>query len=295
MKRPLLGLLMLTLVTGCVDTHFCSVGQAVRPCPPTIAEPIARKHVYLFMMNGGDVLELGGMQNLRDQICCAGFSKIYYAQLPDTDWFYEEMVRLRFADPSARFVLMGYGLAARQITKAAQLCAAWNVPIDSVIYLDPVGLNCDLAGTLPYATLAIRSSDWRGSPYLLTRETIVAEGVSHYGLPRSSITLETVLQQLVLSSQQVVVPTLDLPYQRLYKEPPPTPRPIDPATFTGALDEWDFLKPLGPFPTLPNVSFHPWDCCPKPFLPLADIGHNTINYDGLEPLPVIDCVEGSMP
>ena len=286
MKRTLLGILTLTLITisaGCVDTRFCAVHESLKPCPQTDVPPPIRKHVYLFMMNGGDVLELGGMQSLRDQLCHAGYSKIYYAQLPDEDWFYEEMVRLRFADPSARFVLMGYGLAASKITRVVQMCAAWDVPIDSVVYLDPVGLNCDLASTLPYSTVAIRSEKWKGSQYLLTSETFVATDVSHYGLPRSKITSETVLQLLKLSSQRVVEPDLNLPRLTLFKEPPPTPRPIDPATFAGPLNEWDFLKPIGPFPNLLPISYHPWDNCPKPFLPLADIGHNTVYYDGLEP------------
>ena len=284
--RTLLGLLTLTLLTmttGCVDTQFCAVHESLKPCPATDVPPTIRKHVYLFMMNGGDALELGGMQNLRDQLCHAGYAKIYYAQLPDTDWFYEEMVRVRFTDPSARFVLMGYGLAVNKITRVAQLCVPWGVPIDSIIYLDPVGLNCDLAETLPYTTLSIRSENWKGSQYLLTNETFVAAGVSHYGLPRSKITFQTLLERMNYSSQQVVEPQLNLPRLTLRDEPSPTPRPIDPATFAGPLDEWDFLKPIGPYPNLLPISFHPWDFCPKPFLPLADIGHNTIYYDGLEP------------
>ena len=266
MKLPLLGLILLTIATGCVETRYCAINQVLKPNPQCEAPPTIRKHVYLFMMNGGDVLELGGMQTLRDKLCCAGYSKIYYAQLPDSDWFYEEMVRLRHIDPSARFVLMGYGVAAKNITKVAQLCAPWGVPIDSVVYLDPIGLNCDLAGTLPYPTLAIRSEKWKGSQHLVTQETVVAQGVSHFALPRSPITFERMLQQLALTSSQVVVPVLKLPRLPLRDEPAPTPRGIDPTTLAGPNDEWDFLKPIGSFPTLPAQAFHPWDNCPKSFL-----------------------------
>jgi hypothetical protein len=252
-KRWVLAATAAALVAGvgCVNCRHKGYQEAL--CPPDACElpPPVRNQVFLFMMNGNDPLQCADLMMLRDRLCQAGYPMVYYAQRADKDWYYREMRRVAREHPDARLLLLGYGGAARQVVALAYDAARDELPIDSVIFLDPVGVNGDLAATLPYHTVAVRSHNWHGSRGLETSEVVVFDRRGHFSLPNNPETEEVLMRLLSEAAGRVSLPPADVPMLPLRDRPDPTPRGIDPATLAYTLDAWDFLKPGPPFPTLP--------------------------------------------
>ena len=263
-----LGLLATTAAVlaagvGCLNCRHTGYHEALYPPTELPYPPPARSQVFLFMMNGHDVLECGGMLGLRDQLCHAGYPMVYYTQRMDREWYHREMWRVARDHPDARLLLLGYGSAASTVTGLAYDAARDGLPIDAVIYLDPVGVSGDQAATLPYHSVAVRSHNWRGGRGLNTTEAIEVANVGHYALPNHPATVDVLVQLLTTSAGQVALyPAVGLPRLPLRDKPDPTPRGIDPATIAQPLDAWDFLKPGPLFPTLPGG---------PPVLPSSDL------------------------
>ena len=248
-------LALLSLTIGCVSQRYevCPEARCSEPCNSPYPAPI-RQHVYLFMMNGHDIFEIGAMMDLRERLCQAGYAKVYYAQRLDADWYDYEIRRICRADPDARFVLLSYGTAANKMTCLARAALRDQIPIDSVVYLDPVQVNENLAETLETHTITIRSHHWQGSPDLVTKESVDFSPVGHQSLPTHPATIEVVIRELHRASSMVHPPNVEeLPHLPLRDKPAPTPRGVDPATLTGAGPDWDFLKLKPGFPSFPPL------------------------------------------
>jgi hypothetical protein len=237
---------------GCINCRHTGYQEALYPPTELPYPPPVRNQVFLFMMNGRDRLELANMLELRDQLCLAGYPMVYYAQRADREWYRREMWRVARDNPGARILLLGYSAAARSVTGLAYEAARDELPIDAVIYLDPVGASGDLAATLPFRSVAVRSHNWRGGRGLGTTDTVLVPNVGHYGLPTHTVTVDTLVQLLTDSAGRVVLYPTAGPSLPLRDKPDPTPRGIDPATISQPLDDWDLLKPGPPFPTLPG-------------------------------------------
>lgn len=256
---------VLSIGTGCVSCRHTGYAESLCPATPTPYPPPVRQQVFLFMMNGSDLFELSGMLCLRDKLCHAGYPQVYYAQRQDVAWYNRELRRVARDEPGGRILLLGYGTAAERVLNLAHDAVRDGLPIDSVILLDPIGVSGDLALTLPVHSVVIRSHHWRGGRSLEPTETITAAGVGHYSLPNSLPTVEAVVRLMTESAGRVrLASPFDLPHLPLTDKPAPTPRPIDPATLAHPVDEWDFLKPLGPFPTLPGAPPASVMTCPPP-------------------------------
>jgi hypothetical protein len=190
------------------------------------------------------------MLTLRDKLCQAGYPKVYYAQRMDATWYTRELRRVHRDEPAARLLLLGYGSAAPKVLRLATEAVRDQLPIDTVIFLDPVGLNGDLAATMPFHTVVIRSHNWRGGRNLVARETVTLSQIGHFSAPSHPATVETVVRLMTASA--MLVPIDDsaerLPHLPLREHPAPTPRPEPPPIYLGPPDEWDFLKPFHPFP-----------------------------------------------
>jgi len=236
--------------SGCLSVRDSGYEEAMRPCPPHEAPTPIRQQAYLFMVNGADVLELAGMLELRDRLSVAGFSKVYYIQQIDVKWYQYEMRRVHRDEPGARILLLGYGTGAAKVHQLAAEAARDRLPLDSVIFLDPVGLSGNLAETLPTNTVVVRSHNWRGGSGLVGTENWTATGVGHVALPTHDSTVQNLLRLMTNSARSVVLDDHDrLPHLSLRDDKMPTPRPIDPATLKATGDEWDFLK---------SIPSHPW-------------------------------------
>ncbi len=252
-KCWLLIIVLVTLVgNGCI--HHRPVGFQDALCtdlPSTVPPPI-RNQVYLFMMNGTDVLDTAGMLDLRDQLCLLGYPKVYFAQRPDTEWYRRELRRLAREEPGARMLLLSFGSSATKVHALAAEAARDGVPVDAVIFLDPLALNGQLVDTLPVPSVVLRSHNWPGSRRLVATENLILPGVGHFSLPGHAGCVQLVQSLMTDAASGVHLGSkLALPRLPLSDSPSPTPRPVGPVPYTP--DEWDFLKPAAAFPVLcPN-------------------------------------------
>jgi hypothetical protein len=248
------GLMLVASLAGGGCMQYRSVGFQDALCSPleSPAPPPIRNQVYLFMMNGSDVLDSAGMLDLRDQLSHLGYPKVYLAQRPDSAWYTRELRRIPREEPGARMILLAYGSSATKVHALAAEAARDGLPVDAVIFLDPVGLNGRLAETLPFPSVVLRSHNWLGSRQLVATENLILPGVGHFSLPAHPGCVQLVHSLMTGAAGNVHLESkLSLPRLPLADVPNPTPRPVAPVPYTP--DGWDFLKPNAGFPSLcPN-------------------------------------------
>lgn len=214
---------------GCVNFNHTAYHSALRTPNAAPVAPPARSQVHVFLMNGLDVVETGRIHQLRDQLVCAGFAKVYITQRADQEWYAREMRRLAVDEPDARLVLVGYGAAAAPVYNLAYAASRDGLPVDGIVLLDPVGLNGDLTTGLKTHSVMIRSHHWRGSIGLTAREEIEVRGVGHNSLPTSAVAVDAIIRVLTASAANVHVEPPDaLPFLALTDHPDPSPRPFAP-------------------------------------------------------------------
>jgi len=256
---PLLLLVLSGAGFGCVGTNHLGHRDSLR-CVGTspFSAPI-RQQVYLFIMNGDDVLELSGLMKLRDDLTDAGFPKAYYAQKEDRNWYRREMARLHRDEPDARFVMLAYGTAAERTLALATVALQERQPLDAVIFLEPSGIEGNLRDGLPTTTVTVRSHRRRATLGLVTTEEHEIAGTGWNSLARHPQLLPIVLDQLLRSAAKVRLEDtrLTLPALPLHEASEPTPRPVEAKT-TAAEPGYEFL------PAMPR-SISP----PKPKKPAA--------------------------
>lgn len=249
--KNILGLAALVAVasSGCVTCHYEAQPQSLRACHSSPIPVPLRQHVYLFIMNGYDVLDCAGLTKLRDTICEAGFPNVYYAQRADRDWYETEVRRICRDDPDARVVVLGLGGAAEHVVPLATGAVEDGVCVDALVLLDPVGLDELPPACVP--TLVLASKKWAGS--LAGVETHQLPGISHLDLPTAVPTVDAVLDRMTASAW--MVGPLDgprVPVLPLTDKPAPLPRPRELLPEDPTVpDEWDFLKNTGPAPSEP--------------------------------------------
>lgn len=234
------------LAGGCVSNNHRAYHEAMHCTDLNPFPNPVRSQVYLFMLNGADVLELGGMLTLRDKLAEAGFSKVYYTQSEDRDYYRREMARLHRDEPGARMILLGYGTAAERTLGLAGEAVRTGLPLDAVVFLDPLGLTGDVARTLPLPSVALRSHNWLGGSDLVTSEVVVLDGVGHFAAPTSPVTVNALVELMSASASRVVVEDirLTLPFLPLREKPDVTPRGIDPATLVPPTGIWEGLPAM---------------------------------------------------
>jgi len=222
----------LAATLGCVGTNHMGHRESLRcvgvsPFPAPI-----RQQVYLFIMNGDDLLELSGLMKLRDDLTEAGFPKIYYAQKEDRNWYRREMARLHRDEPDARFVMLSYGSAAERTLALATVALQEQQPLDGVVFLEPYGIEGNLRDSLPTTTVTVRSHRRRSTLGLVTTEEHELQGSGLNRLARHPQVLPIVLEQLSRSASRVRLEDirLTLPALPLHESSEQPPRPVDPKT-----------------------------------------------------------------
>lgn len=251
---------------GCVNVRNQASQESVLPCPPNEVPPLQRQRTYLFMMNGPGWYETIALHEFRNKLAAVGYPKVYIAKRSDRAWYYREMHRLRRDEPESRVVLLAYGLGAEPITALAFDAARDGLPVEMVMFVNPIGVSGNLADTLPFHTVLVRSAGWPGGRNLTTRDSVDLPYHGHLSLTQRAVALEAIVTRLAAVASQVQLPGLDsLPRLELRDKPAPTPQPVDPTTLANWPAGADFLSAPQPFPTLP------WDgTCPRLDEPLYD-------------------------
>jgi hypothetical protein len=194
-------------------------------------------------MNGADGIDLAGMRELECEIVRSGFPKVYYAQRFDIEWYYKELHRLHRTDSENRFVLVGFGAATKQLDQLACRVTADGIPLDAVVFVDPIGWNGDPAEPPPYRTLVIRSHNWRGSPRILSSELLKVTQVGHFHLPPHPSVVAAIHELLVESAMRVPISRPPVDCLPMIDETRPIPRPYDEKRVPPAPPGWRVLCP----------------------------------------------------
>jgi hypothetical protein len=250
MRPPLalsLGLLLcgIALSGGCATCNHTAFAESMQPIERVTVTAPARDKVYAFFMNGADLLELNGFTELRDGLVCAGFPKIYYAQRADREWYRKELHRLHRDDPDARFILVGYGSAAEPMQELACQVSREEIPLDAVVYIDPICAKGDLTQNVPYRAVILKSHHWLGAPRLKAPETVTIDRVGHIGVPRHPATLQYFVDLMTESAMKVPLPDPTIVCRPVLNEKRAIPRPAEPQEIKPPPPGWDFLCPNG--------------------------------------------------
>ncbi len=227
---------------GCTTCNQTAGYDCLKSIESVSALAPQRAKVYVFLMNGADLFDLGGLKELEGKLNAAGFPKIYYAQRFDRDWYYREIHRLRRDDPENRFVLIGQGTAADQLQKLARCLSHDEIPLDAVVFLDPVGAKFD--AETPYPAKVIRSHQVIGAPLASGQhETMILQNVGHLHLSDHPATVSALVELLFASAQRVNIPRPRVECVPLTEEPKPIPRPSEPKVVPAVPPGWTVLCP----------------------------------------------------
>ncbi|MDW8223972.1 MAG: hypothetical protein RMJ82_13595, partial [Gemmatales bacterium] len=71
-----------------------------------------KEHVYIFLINGLDLLHYADMPGLAQHLRSLGYCRVYYSELLTANSLVEEIQQVARQDSQARFVLIGYSFGA---------------------------------------------------------------------------------------------------------------------------------------------------------------------------------------
>lgn len=255
------------IASGLLSASLCGSGclrylNPVIPLPLELVEPCkslpkpCKSHVHIFLMSGMDVLNCGNLTGVRDYLLALGFNQTYHGYLHHAPWFDSELRRLHKEDADARFALIGYGLGGPMLQAVAKAVESDGIAIDLLVLLDGEAKVLPGGATPGNVQRAIHlQSCWLGElgepsavPEGIDRSTL--HGVSHFGLPSHSHTLQLLTLELgaVAAGVPFVVPS---PAVIPGAEDAPTPRPVSKQPVQ-VPEAWDFLKPVSRLRELPG-------------------------------------------
>ncbi len=211
--------------------------------PPTLNIPCCcRNRVYVFLMEDLHPCH-HSLEPLREKLIAAGFIKVYCGKRGHLGYFTKELKKICHADPEARFVIVGQGLAeaaACTLAGAARECGAG---VDAFVFLDHPG-----SGTAVPAqqVIAIHDDARAGKPSFVQQSYCLTDtGCKGTASHPQTLTLlldllggiawQVPIIEYAPGSEPATLPA-PTPTNRL-----PAPRPLD----SRPRDEWDFLKPDG--------------------------------------------------
>lgn len=229
--------------TGCVRCRYTALAESQLPVEHSKVIAPSRSKVYLFLVNGADLAEYSGIQNLQQQIICGGYAKVYHAQRFDRAYFRKELHRLHREDPDNRFILLGYGAAADQLLELACCVSTEQIPLDCVGFIDPAGLNAELIHRAPFRTIIFRSHHWVLSPRLIGNETLTLNNVGHYRVMPHPLTVNAILDLMTESALRVPVFNKPVECIPMRDEVRAIPRPDEPKQLAVPLEGYEFLCP----------------------------------------------------
>jgi hypothetical protein len=257
-RRPYALLLaVLPVLAGCGHIYHrpCDDGPPWRPAE-TVPDEM-KVCVYVFMIDSFDPFAVGQLAGLRDQINHLGFGKTYYGWPHHLGDFEVELGTVAADRPNARFVVIGYGTGARAARDLVVFADTIGVPIDTVIYLEPIGLDVVAAPNAAMSTFTVRAADLEP-----TDATFVGQVLHKSQVATHPETIKLVERELTLIGLSVPPPPR-LPFKPVFLvEPMPPPRNVIPIPKELPI-EWQFLRPRHPW--LPPPPPSPWGDATLPF------------------------------
>jgi hypothetical protein len=122
------------------------IGTFLHPIeqPQTISYPrwcqdrpfVCRKdHVYIFGVNGLNVLCSGNFNGLLSYLRNEGFTNTHFAQLYTVGWIPDEIRKIRQSDSQARIALIGFSWGANSVRRIANDLNRDGTQVDLLVYL----------------------------------------------------------------------------------------------------------------------------------------------------------------
>ncbi len=246
-RRGVWTLLLLALLAGSGCVSLC---PTVHPLDAELVRSTqnlpcgARKHVYIFMIDGLDPSDLADLEGLHECLANAGFYKVWVGQCYHLPLIAKKMRQIHCEDPEGRFVLLGSGSGANEVRLLAESVQKDQLVIDLVVYTGGYLLRKDakfwpdnvarVLNVLPEYSL-VDGCDLPGA------ENCCVPTFGHHNTSTHPETVEMLLQELTLVACKVPIVIPAEPSAPFLAEP--TPHPIEQPGPMARRDEWDFLKP----------------------------------------------------
>lgn len=228
---------------GCVQYRYGNERACLQFAENADVNAPTRAKVHVFMMDGLGTIH--ALEQLELGIVRAGFPKVYTAQRVDRAWFYKEIHTLHRDSADNRFVLVAQGAASKEMQRLADDLAQDDIPLDGLIFLDPVGLPVENCAVPPYPVRVIRGHQSFGVPRVAATDSIEVSNVGRSSLPCDSATQAAVIDWLYAVARSVPQKPEPVNCVPLTDEPKPIPRPSIPKVIPPAPAAWaDVLCPI---------------------------------------------------
>ncbi len=219
-RRWLLAcLLLVPLTTGCAGSHH-RVCALVEP-PVCDACQLARCHVHIFLLNGNNPFDTGGLGDVCDECQRLGFRQTYFGYGWHAGWMQRELCRVHKDDPSAHFVFIGHGGGVETLRALARSAAEAGAAVDMLLVLDAGDTVLLADGAVPERPLFV-GNDAELEAQLMSELTEVAHHVP-------------------VEHRAAKLP-----------EYGPVPRQVPPEPLASSGPDWDSLHPVADLPAPPR-------------------------------------------
>jgi hypothetical protein len=208
--------------------------NVVRACETAPAD--GKEHVYTFIVNGCDPLNLGNLNAMADYLRGLGFRQTFFEPCWGHRGAGRQIREIRLSDPDAKIVLVGYSWAAVVVRRLANDLEKEGITLDRLVYLggDYIRNTQQSRPANVAKVVNIRGHGLMLSGYDLffngadiDNATNLQLDTRHFVLPSRAETVETLASMLVTLAQE----SHELIAARKVKESPavgqPTNRPVE--------------------------------------------------------------------
>jgi hypothetical protein len=97
--------------------------------------PDSREHLYLFFVNGVDVLGAANFRGLCGYVQTQGFRHAYYSQMTQGNHIVRQVKQIRQDDPQAQFGLVGFSAGTYVVRDVAHGLREAGIPVALLVYI----------------------------------------------------------------------------------------------------------------------------------------------------------------
>jgi len=188
----------------------------LQACPANVvnacetAPSDGKEHVYTFVVNGFDPLQLANLNGMTGYLRRLGFSQTHYEPLLGYRATKRHIREIRQSDPEAKIVLVGYSLGTLVVRRLANDLQREDIVVDRLVYLggDFIGNTQESRPSNVATVVNIRGhgSFFSGYDLLFNGANIdnavnVRLGSRHFLLPSREQTMETLATELTSLAQ----------------------------------------------------------------------------------------------
>ena len=226
----------IALSSGCIQYRYGNERACLQMAEANDVNAPTRAKVHVLMMDG--LGTINALEQLELSIVKAGFPKVYTAQRVDRAWFYKEIHRLHRESADNRFVLVAQGAAGSEMQRLADDLVQDEIPLDGLIFLDPVGMPVENCEVPPYPVRVIRGHQSFGIPRVAATDSVHVANVGRSSQPRDCATQSAVIDWLFAVARTVPQKPEPVNCVPLTDEPKPIPRPNQPKVIPPTSGDW---------------------------------------------------------